>query len=228
MILLGLNAVVAWAGLAISLTLTVTGANVHLDPTEPTLLGNLDAGTPGARVLDWLTYFTIWSNIVVAVVTTALVARPALFDRIDRVGGTWRALRLDSVVMITVTGVLYNLLLATGGKTGWLLWSNAFLHIITPLVTVLAWIVAGPRGLVSVRVVAGSLVLPAVWTGWALARGAAVGAYPYPFLDVAANGYPSVLAFLVGVVAATVLLGLVLLAVDRGLLWTARAGGTTS
>ncbi len=220
---LAANAASAWTGLAISFVLTLTGSNTHLDPTRPTLLGNVANGvaTPLQRLLDWLTYFTIWSNIVVAVVLTVLVARPGLFTRADRVGATWRALRLDSVMMIVITGVVYNVLLATGGQTGWQFWSNAFLHVVTPLVTVLVWIVAGPRGLLSRGVVGGALILPAVWLAWALTRGAVIGAYPYGFLDVAANGVPSVALYVVGIAAAGLALGWLMLGVDTLLRWTA-------
>lgn len=218
-VLLAVNAVSAWIGLTISFTLMISGRSEHIDPAKPTILGNVAAGvaTPLERLFDWLTYFTVWSNIVVAIVVTMLVLRPALFFRADRTGAVWRALRLDTVLMITITGVVYNLLLSTGGLTGWQFWSNAFQHIITPIVTVLVWIVAGPRGLVTWRVIAGSLVLPLVWAAWALVRGAAIGAYPYPFLDVATKGYASVLSFIVVIVVVAVLLALLMLAVDVGL-----------
>jgi hypothetical protein len=217
--LLVTNAAVAWIGVAISLTLAVTGNNKHLDPANPTQIGNLASGveTPLERFFDWLSYFTIWSNVLVAVVVTVLVTRPVLFARTDRVGTVWRALRLDSVLMIVVTGIVYNLLLAKGGLTGWPLVSNTFVHVITPILTTLVWLIAGPRGLMSHRVIFGALVVPVVYVVWALVRGAAIGAYPYPFLDVAVKGYPYVLAFVCGLIAFAVLLAYVLWAVDTGL-----------
>ncbi len=117
-----------------------------------------------------------------------LIVRPAAFARPDATGAMWRALRLDSVLMITITGLVYNLLLAEAGKTGWDLLSNTLLHWVVPLLTPIVWIIAGPRGLISVRTIALAMVLPLLWAAFALVRGAAVGAYPYPFLDVQANG----------------------------------------
>lgn len=224
--LLVTNAAVTWTGVAISLTLAVTGNNKHLDPSDPTQIGNLASGvaTPLERFFDWLSYFTIWSNVLVAVVVTVLVARPALFARSDRVGTIWRALRLDTVLMIIVTGLVYNLLLAKGGLTGWPLVSNTFLHVVTPILTTVVWLVAGPRGLLSNRVVFGSLVVPVVYVAWALVRGAAIGAYPYPFLDVAVKGYPYVLAFVAGLVVFAVLLAYLLWAIDVGLRRLTRHG----
>jgi hypothetical protein len=222
-VLLGANAVIAWLAVGVSMTLMVTGYYAdEIDPAEPTILGNILTGKDSVleRLLDWTTYFTILSNIVVAVVVTALVARPELFTRDDRVGTSWRTLRLDSVLMIVITGVVYNLLLATGGKTGWDLLSNTLLHVVVPLVTPVVWIIAGPRGLITPRIIGLSLLLPLAWAGYAILRGAAVTAYPYPFLDVSTNGLASVLVFIAAIVVVAVLLALVLWAVDRGLAWT--------
>ena len=86
---LALNAVLAWLGLAVSLTLTVT--NIYPSTvTVPTRYGADHAAGLGSRLADWFSYFTIWSNIVVAVVTSLLAwGRP-------RVGAALRAARLDS------------------------------------------------------------------------------------------------------------------------------------
>lgn len=219
------NAVVAWLAVGVSFTLAVTGYYVDtMDLATPTILGNVPGGndTVLERLLDWSTFFTILSNIVVLIVTTMLVARPDLFTRPDRTGTVWRTLRLDSVLMIIITGVVYNLLLATGGKTGWDLISNTLLHVVVPILTPIVWIIAGPRGLISPRIIGYSLALPLLWAAYALVRGAAVGAYPYPFLDVATNGLASVLVFITAIVVIAVLLALVLWAVDAGLRWTLR------
>ena len=220
-----INAVVAWLAVGVSFTLAVTGYYVDtMDLATPTILGNVPGGndTVLERLLDWSTFFTILSNIVVVIVTTMLVARPGLFTRTDRTGTIWRTLRLDSVLMIVITGVVYNLLLATGGKTGWDLISNTLLHVLVPILTPIVWVIAGPRGLISPRIIGYSLVLPLLWAAYALIRGAAVGAYPYPFLDVATNGLASVLAFIAVIIVIAVLLALVLWAVDAGLRWTLR------
>ena len=93
-----------------------------------------------------------------------------------------------------------------------------------PLLTPIVWIIAGPRGLITLRTIALALVLPLLWAGFALVRGLVVGAYPYPFLDVEANGLPSVLTFVAVIVVVAVLLALLLMAVDSGLRWTMRVG----
>lgn len=223
-----LNAIASWCAVSLSFVLAATGHYVDAADTEKsTILGNVPEGidSPLERLLDWITYFTILSNIVVAVALTALVVRPTLFTRRDLVGTLWRTLRLDSVLMIVITGLVYNLLLVEGGKTGWDAASNTLLHWVTPLLTLIVWIIAGPRGLISGRIVALSLVLPVLWAGFALLRGRSVGASPYPFLDLSTNSLASVLGFIGAIVVLAILLALTLWAVDAGLRWTTRRTG---
>ena len=224
------NAAAAWFGVLVSFTLNISGHYVdQVDATKPTILGNIAGGidTPLERFLDWITYFTILSNILVAVVVTLLAVRPGLFIRQDGVGVLWRTLRLDGLLMITITGIVYNLLLATGGKSGWDLVSNTMLHMVTPLVTLIVWIIAGPRGLVTARVIGLSLLLPLLWAAFALIRGGIVGAYPYPFLDVSSNGLASVLTFILAIVIVAVCLAFVLMGIDAALRATMRISTTS-
>jgi hypothetical protein len=212
-----LNAIIAWCGVVLSFLLNVTGYyNDMLDLSKPTILGNVPSGidSPLERILDWLTYFTILSNIVVAIVLTVLVVRPGYFARTDRVGAAWRALRLDSILMIVITGVVYNLLLAEGPKTGWDFASNSLQHIITPIVTVIVWLFAGPRGLINIRVIGLSMILPLAWALFAILRGAVVGSYPYPFLDVSTNGLVSVVAFVLAILVVAVILAFAFMGLD--------------
>lgn len=217
-LLLILNVILAWFAVTLSLTLNLSGYYTDtIDPSKPTILGNVPGGvdTPLERFLDWSTYFTILSNVAGAIVITVLIARPALFTRTDRVGALWRALRLDTVLMIIVTGVVYNALLAGGPKEGWDFLSNMMLHIVMPIVTPLVWLVAGPRRIISQGTIYAALVLPLLWAVYALARGQVIGAYPYPFLDVSADGWGSVLSFIAVIVVVAIILGYVLLGLDR-------------
>jgi hypothetical protein len=212
-----INAIIAWCGVVLSFLLNFTGYyNDTLDPSKPSIIGNVANGidSPLERFFDWLTYFTVLSNIVVAVVLTVLVLRRGYFAHTDRVGATWRALRLDSILMIVITGVVYNLLLAEGPKTGWDLVNNSLEHIITPIVTLLVWLIAGPRGLINIRVIGLSMILPLLWAGGALLRGAAIGSYPYSFLDVSSDGLVSVLVFIAMIMVVALILAFALLGLD--------------
>lgn len=202
------NAVVAWAGLVATLVVSALDGYVRV-PVEPGLYGDTAPGAAGAlaRVTDTLSYFTIWSNVVVAVSVTLLLRRPVAATL------TTRVLRLSGLLMITVTAIVYQVLLAPSVDVeGWSLLTDPVLHVVTPLLTVVVWAVWGPRGWVARREVLLALVIPLVWIGWMLARGAVVGAYPYGFANVAELGYASVATTLV----AILVFGLVVAAVFWG------------
>jgi hypothetical protein len=207
-----INALVAWLGLGMQFVVSATG----MYPTTQTVLSQLGPGNPGGtagalpRIIDFLSYFTIWSNIVVALVLTALAFDPR------RDTPALRVFRLDALLMITITGIVYAVVLApTAELTGWQVPANALLHIVTPLVTILVWLLAGPRGWIRWSTIAKALILPAIWVAYTLARGAVIGAYPYPFIDVVELGYGRVAINLVVVAAIGVAIAAVLLGVDR-------------
>src|SRR5690242_8043733 len=89
-------AAVAWFALAFQLVLTISGEAVLVDTDPPGL---------AARVYRYFAYFTIQSNILVAVTSSALARDPLL----DRTG--WRVARLAGIVGITVTGLVHFVLL---------------------------------------------------------------------------------------------------------------------
>ena len=213
-VLFGINALVALIGLTIGFVLAVLGTYPSLN-TDPTMLGDPDQGALG-RIFDYFTYFTIWSNIVVAMIAIMLFQRPG------RDSFAFRVLRLDSILMITVTGIIYNVVLAASAQLqGLEVVSNLFDHILTPIVTIVVWLLIGPRGWISWRVIGAGLILPIIWLVFALIRGAFIGAYPYGFLDVATFGYGTVAINVLGVIAFAVVLCLILWGID----WAIRRVG---
>lgn len=183
-----LNAAIAWLGLVLTVVLSALGWYREV-PVEVGLYGNTPDGVAGvfSRLTDTLSYFTIWSNVVVAVSATLLLQRP-LRDTVVR-----RVLRLDALLMITITAIVYQALIAPSVDVeGWSLLTDPILHIVTPLVTIIVWAVWGPRGWISARLVPLALIVPLAWIGWMLLRGLAVDAYPYGFANVTELGYPAV------------------------------------
>jgi hypothetical protein len=149
-------------------------------------LGSAASARPslGTRVVRFVSYLTIWSNVLGAFTAAALAIDPG------RDGRIWRALRLDAVVLLAGGGlvhwfVLRPLLDLSGAD----LLADRLLHIAVPLLVVTGWLVFGPRGRAGWGDLGGFLVLPAVWLGYTLIRGAAAGWYPYPFVDVTTHGY---------------------------------------
>jgi hypothetical protein len=145
--------------------------------------------TPVYRGLNVLAFFTIQSNLLVAV-SALLTALDPERDTLLR-----RVLRLTALVAITVTGVVYHSVLAGLVElTGWALVTDVLLHTVVPLLAVLGWVLFGPRGRTTWRVVALSAVFPVLWLTVTLVRGPLVGGFwPYPFVDVDELGWAQVL-----------------------------------
>ncbi|MDO8120701.1 Pr6Pr family membrane protein [Isoptericola sp. b490] len=168
-----LVAVLALGGVAIELVLAVTAG------PESGLAGRLARGA---------SYFTIQSNILVGGVSALLALRPS------RGGPVFRVLRLDAVVCVAVTGILYHTGVGSMPHPSFAsVVSDLLLHTVTPVATVLAWFVAGPRIRLSWAAVAWSLVPPLAYAAYVVGNGALNAWYPYPFFDPAWHGYRAVL-----------------------------------
>lgn len=218
--LFGLNALSAWIGLGMSVFIELFGLVEPLDTGEEPVtsqfghVGDYQSGLAGApeRLIDLFSYFTIWSQIMVGVVMTLLYLNPG------RDGKLFRVFRIDSILMITVTGVVYNLLL--GPKyppQGLNQISSPIEHTITPLITVIVFIIAGPRGWFTLKNLAAALVVPIIYVFYTLIRGAIIGKYPYDFFDVVSYGYAYVLIFVMGILFASLIVTNIYWVIDRAL-----------
>ena len=82
-----------------------------------------------------VSYFTIQSNLLVAV-TAVQLARDPLRD-----GRWWRAVRVAAVVGITVTGLVHFVLLRPLLDLEGASWvADKLLHMVVPVVAVLGWL----------------------------------------------------------------------------------------
>lgn len=192
---------VVLAALVLQVYLVFIGARVLIEGDVPPLT---------VRLARLVCYFTIQSNVLVAVVSGMLARRPA------RDGPLFRVLRLDSVVAICVTALVhYVALRPILNLTGGSYWADLGLHVVVPILAVIGWAVFGPRPRVDLRTVCWALVWPIAWLAITLLIGALSGWYPYPFLDAGTLGYPRVLlTSLVVTLVFLALIGLVAL-VDR-------------
>jgi hypothetical protein len=155
------------------------------------------------RIWHVLSYFTIWSNMLVTVVAFLLMRDPV------RRGSLFPVFRLASLSMITITGVIYALVLAqTGDPTGWQKVADETLHYPVPILAVVGFLLFGPRPRFSSSVLWCSLSIPLVWLAYTLVRGPLVSYpkdgethhwYPYHFINVDDIGYPRTLMNIVGI-----------------------------
>jgi hypothetical protein len=203
----GATSLIVTSGLVLQLYLSVTrGADE----------GSFTA-TPD-RIVNFFSFFTVLSNVGVAA-TTGLLA-----VRLHRPSALFRTLRLDAVVGIAVTGVVFHLALAQLQElTRWDALADTLLHTVSPILAVAGWLLFGPRGRLSPRIVLLAVIAPVVWIVYTLIRGAVVRDrlgnhyYPYPFMNVGLHGYPVVLLNVSLVAVLFLAISFAALALDRRL-----------
>lgn len=180
------------------------------------------------RLVRLFSYFTIQSNLLVAAAAISLAIDP------QRDGKWWRVLRLDGLLGIATTGLVYHIVLASISKaTGLALLASDGFHYVSPWMALVGWLLFGPRPRIGWSTVALSLIWPAAWLAYTFMHGAFSGWYPYPFLNAAQIGYPAALTNTAAVLVGACLVVLVFMAVDRWvpaplLLMRARNAGGTS
>jgi len=178
----------------------------------------------GSNVVNFLSFFTIESNILSAVV---LLIGASLLVGLQEDPRWFLVARLCVVTYMVTTGVVYNLLLRgielpQGSTLGW---SNEIMHVVVPIYLLVDWILAPGRRPVRWRAIWIVVIFPLVWSVYTLVRGPLVidqvyGTdfwYPYPFMNpnVQPNGYASVAVYMLLITAVIALAGLGAIAASR-------------
>ena len=194
----GALAVAVLVGMVVQIILV---ARLQASPHNVTP-GVVGGATAPARYLRVFSFFTIQSNLLIGFTAAQLALNPR------RDGRIWRVVRLDGLVGIAVTGIVYSTVLARMHEPkGWeQVTTNTLFHYVTPIAAVLGWLLFGPRPRISRTTVLAALIWPALWFGYTLARGTSDRWYPYPFVDVVTHGYARVV---VNAVLVTLVLGAV-------------------
>ncbi|KQR39952.1 Pr6Pr family membrane protein [Microbacterium sp. Leaf159] len=189
----------------------------------------------GAPNWTTLLFYTMVSNLLCLVWVALLVVRTGRdLGRRGPAGTSTPSARASGAVMmaITVTMLIYLVVLvptrfADGDSDIFSLTDN-LIHIITPLLVIVDWLVFVPKG--SFRWTDPLLwtLIPYAYLVWAFIYGAVGGEftpgqkYPYPFMDVDALGVGGVAQWIVALTLALVVVGLVFVVIDRALAALAR------
>jgi hypothetical protein len=167
----------------------------------------------GAVLLRFFSYFTILSNVLVGMVAASAA-----------MGGNWAPLRFWrgprirglAALAIAVTCLVYaTVLQSLWHPLGPQLLADRSLHYIVPVLYLFWWIALLPHGVLAWSDAVRWLGFPLAFVVWTLIRGAIVHEYPYPFMDVDRLGYPAVLLNSLLIGALFLVLGAVIVAVDR-------------
>ena len=195
-----LVAMAAWVGLAVQLEAS-----------------SVLTGSMGAAAWVMLRYFTVITNLALAVVLTGVAFRRPAYGTPALLGGM--------TLSILLVGVIYMLLLRgmvelSGGANV----ADVLLHQVTPILGALFWLACVPKGMLRLRDPWLWAVFPLAYLVYALVRGGLDGVYAYPFIDIARLGWART-----GFNAAVIALGFIL--AGHAVVWLdarlARRAGTS-
>ncbi|MEO6604602.1 MAG: Pr6Pr family membrane protein [Aeromicrobium sp.] len=144
-------------------------------------------------LVNLFSYFTIQSNILMLIASVLIVLNP------ERGGKAFGILRLAGLVGITVTGVVYGIILA-GNATfeGVEWWYDKVFHYVVPIMSVLVYLLFKPRTRFD-KSALWFIAWPLAWLAYTLIRAEVSepvytltatkkGPVPYDFLDIADHG----------------------------------------
>ncbi len=162
-----------------------------------------------ATVIQYFSYYTILTNILLAWICTKL------FLRNEDSSKRQSSLTAILVYILTV-GLTYNIILRALWKPeGLQLIVDNLLHTIVPFLYLVFWIFFVKKDNLKWKDVLPWLIYPFVYLIYVLIRGAISGVYPYPFIDVTQIGYTSALINSLAVTFVIVLLSLFFVWISR-------------
>jgi hypothetical protein len=182
-------AIICWSGLAVQFSATFASQQ-----------------DIGATLWILARYFTVITNLLLALTMTAVM-----------IGRKVSAFLLGGITLsILLVGIVYaTLLQGLVHLSSGALVADILLHKASPVAMALWWLFFAPKRALKWDAPAKWVLFPLVYFGYALARGAADGRYPYPFMDVGDLGWPQTLLNAGGVAMGFVLAGFALVWLDR-------------
>ena len=158
----GLIALICWAGIVIQLGDTYARAH-----------------DVGESLWILARFFTIISNLALAIAMTALAAGKRVSEFLQ--GGLTLAILLVGVVYVTMLAGLHPL-------AGAALVADYLLHYASPLCMTAYWLLLTPHRRLRWSAPWLWALFPILYFAYVLARGAIDGHYPYPFIDIGKIG----------------------------------------
>ncbi len=170
--------IMAWFALGLQLYLLVS----NVEQSGMTRLG---------AVGRFLAFFTILTNMLVAISLTCILINPN--SRLGRFFSKPATLAAISLYILIV-GIVYNAILRSLWQpAGLQKWADELLHVVIPVLYVCYWLIFVSKGSLRWRHVIVWLLYPALYLVYALIRGSLEGFYPYPFINVTELGYGKVM-----------------------------------
>lgn len=169
--------------------------------------------TLGGAFVQVISYFTIQTNLLVAIALTSLLLKPksswgVFFSRISVLTAI--------TVYITIVGLIYAVILkGLWQPQGLFKLADFLLHTLSPILFVVFWLVFLPKGIIKWKQLFLWAIFPIYYLIYSLIRGAFVGLYPYGFIDAGVIGYNHVMINSLMVVIVFVVISSILIAVNN-------------
>ncbi len=179
------------------------------------LKADIDANLGFTAGIDrYFSYFTIVTNLFVAVVFTAQLYK-------NKQNKFWHFFARNNVIScataaIIVVCIVYHYLLSSTHKLqGFNYIVDRTLHYVIPPLTIIFWWLVVPKNKINFIGVLSWLVYPLAYFMYILIRGALTHMYPYDFINVDKNGFLATLQFAGGLFAFYIFLGFILVGINK-------------
>ncbi|MEP6948629.1 MAG: Pr6Pr family membrane protein [Ginsengibacter sp.] len=176
---------------------------------------NINSGIAAAPeiIVRYFSYFTITTNLIVAVCCTTLLINPG-----SRWGDFFSSQKtLTAVtVYIVIVGIIYNLVLRfIWNPQGLQMIVDELLHSVIPILFLIYWIIFVSKNQLKWGDILPWLIYPLVYIIFIFIRGSFSGFYPYPFIDTGKIGLKQALINAVGIAIVFIVMSLLFVAIGN-------------
>lgn len=141
-----------------------------------------------SRIIFYYSYFTVLSGLAVSVGCFIVLIKP------NYQSTAMYVLRVDGVVGIIITGLVFNIMLRSLYQTNLFILrvTTECLHVVIPILAVIGWLFFERHHKLTRRAMGYAIIPPVIYILYILLRGSITGLYPYPILNVNLIGYMQV------------------------------------
>jgi hypothetical protein len=198
---MAITAIGCWFALALQLYILIRNAS-------------LNGLTIPEVIINYLSFFTVLTNILVALCLTFSLWPSSNAGRFFSLP----AVQSGIAVYILVVGLVYSFVLRPlWHPQGFQLLADRLLHDGIPLLYLLFWFLFVPKGVLQWKAAAAWLIYPFVYLIYSLLRGSVTGWYPYPFINAAELSYTRIFLNISMMLGVFLGVGLLLIAVNRSM-----------
>jgi hypothetical protein len=168
---------------------------------------------PVRRTLNFFSYFTVLTNVLVALAFLA----PTFFSQtpLGKFFARPTVRTAITIYIIIVSALVFFILRHLTNLQGLDFVADMLLHYVLPALFVFDWVFFVPKGSLKWQEMFGWLGYPIAYLAWTFIHGALSGFYPYPFLNTEVLGVGRVLLNELGLLILFFAVGMALIALGR-------------